>query len=165
LRAQNKNIVIALYNNAPTAGGDVREEIAMSEAAGLVHPSLYATGKDGSLSLYGVYCSACGRSAFPYQQYGCEACGAEADALERLSLPARGSIVSFSAVHRHPGKDIEAPFVIAQVRLDSGIFLRCTMASGDDAGLKSGQRVAGCLIAGSGPHEGKQELRFRQENT
>ncbi len=137
----------------------------MSEAAGLVHPSLYARAEDGSLSLHGVYCSTCGRSAFPYQEYGCEACGAEAVALERVSLPARGSIISFSSVHRHQGKDIEAPFVIAQVRLDSGIFLRCAMAPGDHAGLKSGQRVAGCLVAGSGPHEGKQELRFRQETT
>lgn len=136
----------------------------MSGPSELVHPSLYSQMEGGSLSLNGVRCSSCGRIAFPYQEYGCEACGAEVDALEALSLAARGSIVSFAKVHRHQGKDIAAPFVIAQVSMDGGVFVRCTMVAADDGELKSGQRVVGRLVAGSGANEGKQELRFSLED-
>lgn len=135
----------------------------MSDPAELVHPSLYSLKADSRPSLHGVRCGSCGRVAFPYQSYGCEACGAEDDSLEPIALEARGSIVSFAKVQRHPGKDIEAPFVIAQIRLDCGVFLRATMASADDTGLHSGQRVAGCLRPGSGLNAGKQELRFEKD--
>lgn len=136
----------------------------MSDPTDLVHPSLYSRTQTDNLSLHGVRCGTCGHEAFPFQQYGCEACGAEAGALEPLGLAAQGTIVSFAQVHRHQGKDIEAPFIMAQIRLDGGVFVRCTMVSADDTELKSGQRVAGHLVAGFGLNEGKQELRFDKES-
>ncbi len=135
----------------------------MSDPAELVHPDLYNRLADGALRLNGVQCSACGHVAFPFQTYGCEACGAQSDKLEPLGLEAQGSLISFAKVHRHQGKDIEAPFIIAQIQLDCGVFLRATMTSSDDSGLKPGLRVTGQLAPGSGLNTGKQELRFGQE--
>lgn len=129
----------------------------------LVHPSLYARAGDGTLFLQGVRCSACGRRAFPFQPYGCEKCGAHGEALEALSLEARGHLVSYAKVHRHQGKDIDAPFIIAQIQLDAGVFVRATLASPDDSSLKAGQRMTGGLVAAQGSNEGKLELRFSKE--
>ena len=136
----------------------------MSDPAGLAHPSLYHYTDDGSICLSGVRCRACGRPAFPYQTYGCENCGAEGDALEPLSLDARGRILSFAEVHRHQGKDIEAPFVIAQLVLEGGVFIRATMGASDARDLRPGQQVTGRLVAGSGTNQEKQELRFIRED-
>lgn len=135
----------------------------MSDPAELVHPALYSRQPDGTVRLNGARCGACGRISFPHQLYGCEACGAQADTLEPISLNANGSLISFAKVHRHQGKDIEAPFIIAQVRLDCGVFVRATMASPDEFGLKAGLRVSGRLTPGSGLNAGKQELRFGNE--
>jgi uncharacterized OB-fold protein len=55
-------------------------------------------------------------------------------------LRAAGRLYSFATVHLHHGGDLEAPFTIGEVQLDTGPLIRATMAS-DEANLAVGDRV------------------------
>ncbi|HEY8540594.1 MAG TPA: OB-fold domain-containing protein [Steroidobacteraceae bacterium] len=131
----------------------------MTEISRVAHPTLYGPTTEGGVTLFGLRCRRCAKVGFPRQRYGCENCGAYGDDLLDLDLAPEGELVSFAAVHRHQGRDIQAPFVMAEVRLDSGPLLRCTLAQRDDAGLAIGKRVIGRLVDGTSP-DAPRELRF-----
>lgn len=96
----------------------------MAKAA--AHPGLYDPD-DAEPCLLGSACSACGAAYFPPLGLGCETCGAPAAALGATRLSATGVIHSVATVHRHAGHDIEAPFAVAEVQLDDGPLIRCTL--------------------------------------
>lgn len=137
--------------------------IERSEAP-LAHPTLYGVAPGGAPVVFAGRCSHCQRIGFPRQAYGCEACGAHGEALTDVELPATGELISFAEVHRHHGADIDTPFVMAEVRLDSGLLLRGTLAQQRAAGLQVGARLCGTLVAGK-PPGAALELRFTPEGS
>lgn len=125
----------------------------------LEHPSLYQAS-DGAPLLAGCRCAACGYVGFPFQNFGCEKCGA-AD-LAPTQLRARGVLVSFAHVHRHAGRDIVAPFSIGEIRLDDGPLIRCTLSS-SQAQPSLGQIMVGVLEHNPASEPDVRELRFEAE--
>ena len=88
------------------------------------HDGLYDTAEDPP-RLRGVRCDACGAVAFPPFGIGCEVCGS--DAIGTVSLAGAGTVHSVATVHLHGGKDIDAPFTIAEIQLDDGPLIRATL--------------------------------------
>ncbi len=58
---------------------------------------------------------------------GCEVCGAPEDQLAVTPIAAAGTLHSVATVHLHHGKDIKAPFTMAEVKLDDGPLIRATL--------------------------------------
>lgn len=135
----------------------------METTAQVAHPTLYGPLLSGELSIFGQRCGACGKVSFPRQPYGCETCGSAGQTLVAEDLRPDGELVSFALIHRHFGKDILAPFVMAEVRLDSGPMLRCALDVRSDKGLKVGARVRGVLMMSDGPAATAPELRFQPQ--
>ncbi len=123
------------------------------------HPTLYGASTDGRVTLFGQQCRKCGHIGFPQQIYGCETCGAYGKMLAPQELEAIGLLISFAEVHRYQGREIEAPFVIGEIRLQSGPLLRCTLDQRGESGLYIGAEMCGSLTAPTG--ERPSELRFR----
>src|SRR4051794_6246176 len=90
------------------------------------HPGLYDPADDQP-ALQGIRCDQCGTRFFPPFGIGCEVCGAPASALHPASLAAAGVLYSVATVHLHGGKDIEAPFTMAEIQLDDGPLIRATL--------------------------------------
>lgn len=107
-----------------------------------LHPGLYDPEAEQP-TLNGTTCNVCGSVFFPAITLGCEKCGAPPDQLRATSLAASGLLHSVATVHIHMGKDIEAPFTVAEVKLDGGPLIRALMmepASAEDIGKRvSGQ--------------------------
>jgi len=89
--------------------------------------------------LNGTRCSDCGATFFPPLQTGCEECGSTG--LTPLKMEASGTLHSVATVHMHMGKDIEAPFTVAEVALDSGPIIRAMLAEPADLNA-IGKRVS-----------------------
>ena len=128
------------------------------------HPDLYPAHGDRP-PLFGQLCSGCGHVAFPPNPYGCEACGAQPEALEARELAGAGELAAFATVHLHPGKGIEAPFTIGVVVLDDGPAVRATLTCPTDEGLAIGDRVHSVLTPQGTDGDGNPivELRFEPE--
>ena len=102
------------------------------------HHGLYDPD-DPTPVLNGTRCDACGTAYFPPMQTGCEVCGSETG-LNATRLAAAGTVHSVATVHMHMGKDIEAPFTMAEVQLDDGPLIRVTMTDNVDTEV-IGRRV------------------------
>ena len=89
-------------------------------------PGLYDPG-DPTPRLAASTCGACGTVSFPPMTVGCEVCGAPEDQLANTPIAAAGTVHSVATVHLHRGKDIEAPFTMAEVKLDDGPLIRATL--------------------------------------
>ena len=89
-------------------------------------PGLYRPD-DEVPSLCGTRCASCGRVSFPPLSIGCDVCGALEAQLEPVDLAARGVVHSVVAVHLHHG-DVEAPFTIGEILLDSGPLVRAVVS-------------------------------------
>lgn len=126
----------------------------------LAHPTLYGRAASGEVAIFGQRCARCGQVSFPRQSFGCESCGAHGADLRAEDLPAAGELISFAAVRRYHGRDIEVPFIMAEVRLESGPLLRCALTARDEAGLRPGAPVRGALALSEGPDGPLLELRF-----
>ncbi len=124
-------------------------------------PGLYPASGEHPPML-GQRCAGCGHVAFPPNPYGCEACGAEPDALEPRELAGAGELAAFATVHLHAGKGIEAPFTVGVVVLDEGPAVRATLTCRTDEGLAIGDRVQSVLVPQGTDDEGNEtvELRF-----
>lgn len=81
--------------------------------------------QDGEVVLHAVRCQACGSTLFPPQHYGCERCGAFGSQLVDVTVAARGSLHSFSTVHRH--SRLPTPFQIAEVLTDAQSIVRARL--------------------------------------
>jgi uncharacterized protein len=97
--------------------------------------------------LPGTRCPACGRTATPPEPYGCEQCGAAADTLEPVELPAAGTVHSQATVHRHHRPTPATPFTVVEVVLDAGPVLKGVLAPGA-VPVGIGDRVEGDVVDG-----------------
>lgn len=91
-------------------------------------PGLYKADADVPV-LCGTRCSECGRISFPALSIGCDICGATEDKLEPIDLPTTGVVHSFAKVCSHRGQPVE-PFIVAEIRLDSGLLIRAVTSEG-----------------------------------
>jgi uncharacterized OB-fold protein len=86
------------------------------------------------LPLRGVRCRACGRTAFPAQDFGCEGCGAYGPGLEPVELSGHGTVLALLTVHEHPDPSVPTPATIAGVQLEEGPVLRARVSGVDRPG-------------------------------
>ncbi|MCE7929394.1 MAG: hypothetical protein DYG91_13020 [Chloroflexi bacterium CFX7] len=89
--------------------------------------------------LHGRQCISCGLRLFPPQEYGCPGCGALADQLLAVELPAIGRLHSFAVVNLHPV--LPTPYTIVEVELDSGPLIRALFDPEEAPAI--GERVIG----------------------
>jgi hypothetical protein len=101
-------------------------------------PGLYHAHSDTPL-LNGSRCARCAQVSFPPIPIGCEVCGATDEFLEPATLEPRGLVHSIATVHLHQGEPA-APFVVAEIQLDSGPLVRATVLS-EAPHLTIGERV------------------------
>lgn len=66
-------------------------------------------------------CEVCGHVQHPPRAL-CTACG-RTDALAQVDASGRGTVDTFTVVHRAPRAGVETPYVVARVRLDEGPVL------------------------------------------
>jgi uncharacterized OB-fold protein len=85
-------------------------------------------------SLRGVRCRACGRTAYPAQEFGCERCGAYGTDLETVELSGNGTVLALLTVHEHPDPNVPTPATIAGIQLEEGPVLRARVDGVDGAG-------------------------------
>lgn len=123
------------------------------------HPGLYEP-EQAPPSLNGSRCLACGATFFPPLGIGCERCGSQD--LSPVTLAAAGTVHATATVHRHAGKDIEAPFTVAEIVLDDGPLIRGLLTEIIDADV-IGRRVAGEWVTTGRDDDGNAvvEPRFR----
>jgi uncharacterized OB-fold protein len=112
----------------------------------------------GDPTLDGGTCSKCGYIFFPFQNLGCERCGAFGEALLGTPLRARGTVSSAAVVHFSADPGSPAPYEVAEIRLDDGPLIRALLATGTPA--KRGSAVIGRRAAGSEGGSMSQTLRF-----
>lgn len=129
----------------------------------LSQPLLVSRDTSGAPRLRGVACSTCGSTSFPPQQFGCETCGAFGSSLSPADIDARGVVVSSAQVDHYRGDDVEVPFRIAEILLDSGFKVRVTLDRPEP--VPNGTRVAGVLrpVHSTDAGESMHELRFAPE--
>lgn len=94
--------------------------------------------KDGKLLLQ--HCSDCGNVQF-YQQAMCRTCGGEN--LEHRAASGRGTVHSFSVVHRAPGPAFkqDTPYAVLLVQLDEGPRMISSLVDADPATLEFDMKV------------------------
>ncbi len=109
-----------------------------------IPPELW-TIEDGVLHLRSVRCTNCGTVAFPPQFHGCEACGAHGESLTPTTIPARGTVHSFTTVHRDA--KLETPFVVGEIVTAAATPVRARL-SVDEPGI--GMAVIGRIAAVDG---------------
>jgi len=83
-------------------------------------------------------CGGCGRAVFIPQPL-CPAC--HSSELAWIDCAGRGSLYSYTVVHRPQRPEFTAPYVVAIVELDEGAFLLTNLVDCDPAALTIGQRV------------------------
>lgn len=116
-------------------------------------PGLYDQGADGRATLKGMRCN-CGRTAFPYQPFGCEQCGNVAT-VAPADLRPDGVLVAAVEVHLHPGENPKPPFMVGAIKLDSGPMVRAYL----EGTCRPGDRMEGILVSVLG--EGEKTIDFR----
>jgi uncharacterized OB-fold protein len=85
-------------------------------------------------------CTACGSTQHPPRAV-CIGCGAT-DSLTWRPATGRGSVDTFTIVHRAPRPDLDVPYVIARVRLDEGVVLLTRLVGRDPDDWTIDDRVA-----------------------
>ena len=116
--------------------------------------------------IIGHQCAQCERRAFPPDRFGCEQCGADPDQLQRIDLPATGSVLALATVHRHHNPRPETPFTVATIVLDGGISLKGVLAGGGPA-VEVGSRVRAVTIPWETDDDGNEivDLRFELDGS
>jgi len=94
--------------------------------------------KDGKLLLQ--HCSDCGNVQF-YQQAMCRQCGGEN--LGHRAASGRGTVHSFSVVHRAPGPAFkqDTPYAVLLVQLEEGPRMISSLVDADPATLEFDMKV------------------------
>ena len=125
-----------------------------------MHPGLYDPASQQP-ELHGTACATCRSVFFPPITLGCEKCGATPDQLQATSIAAKGTLHSIATVHMHAGKDIEAPFTVAEVQLDDGPLIRAVMSGAATvADIGRHVRAEWVSVGAAGEPEEKIEPRF-----
>lgn len=85
-------------------------------------------------------CAACGHVQHPPRAL-CTGCGAT-DALRLTPASGTGTVDTFTIVHRAPRPGVEAPYVVARVRLDEGPILLTRLVGERDWAIDDAVTVA-----------------------
>ncbi len=111
-------------------------------------------------ALNGSRCAQCDTRFFPPLAIGCERCGNPE--LTPTTLQALGKIHAAATVHLHGGKDIKAPFTVAEIVLDDGPLIRGLLTEVIEEDVIEA-RVAGEWVVTGQDEDGKDVLepRFR----
>jgi len=123
------------------------------------HKGLYDADQEIP-ALLGSQCAHCSTNFFPPLAVGCERCGhAE---LTPVTLAAAGKVHATATVHLHQGKDIKAPFTVAEIVLDDGPLIRALLTEVTDDDV-IGIRAAGEWVCIKQNEDGQDvvEPRFR----
>jgi hypothetical protein len=124
----------------------------------LLRTECYDLDEDSRPVLKAVRCG-CGHIAFPFQIFGCERCGAFAG-LEKVGLPALGTIAACAVVQMPSTDGPGTPFAVAAVRLSSGLVIRALLAELD---AQPGDTVEGVMVSVSAERpEPTVDLRFQR---
>jgi uncharacterized OB-fold protein len=117
--------------------------------------------------LLGTRCRGCDGTFFPPLGVGCEICGAPQESLRPAPLRTAGRLQAFATVYRHPGRDIETPFTVAEIELDDGPIVRALMDTPTDDDLTVNDRVTGTWIGCGATEQGEEivDLRFTVKET
>ncbi len=123
------------------------------------HQGLYDANQDAP-ALLGSSCAQCSTNFFPPLAIGCERCGHTE--LIPVTLAAAGKVHTTATVHLHMGKDIEAPFTVAEIALDDGPLIRALLTEVTDKDV-IGVRTAAEWVCVKQNEEGQDvvEPRFR----
>lgn len=84
-------------------------------------------------------CDACGRRFFT-PEVACIHCGSTA--WHWATSPGRGTVYTFTLVHRPPGPGFDVPFVLAAVDLDDGWTMMTNIVDCPPEAVVIGMRVA-----------------------
>jgi len=84
------------------------------------------------------YCADCKHFQF-YPRSFCLACGGAH--LEMIESTGRGTIYSFTVVHRGPYDDVPAPYVVAIVTLDEGVRMLSNIVGCDPGDVRCDMNV------------------------
>jgi uncharacterized OB-fold protein len=124
----------------------------------LLRTECYDVDESSRPVLKAVRCG-CGHIAFPFQIFGCEHCGAFAG-LEKVCLPALGTIAACAVVQMPSTDGPNTPFAVAAVRLRSGHVIRTLLAELD---AQPGEAVEGVMVSVSEELlEPTVDLRFQR---
>ncbi len=121
------------------------------------HPGLYDPN-ERIPKLSGTRGEKCKVSYFPPLHIGCEHCG-NSD-LHAVKLAAEGIVHSAATVHLHPGKDIEAPFVVVGIELHDGPLIRGILEDATSEDVIGKQVTAKWLETDDGEGSTTFEPRF-----
>lgn len=104
----------------------------------------------------------CGYIFFPRQNYGCEKCGRHGEEIENILMSGKGKIKQIATVHKSHLKELEAPFSVATIVLDSGCVIRALLDDGEDAHVFIGKTVYSTLKKIGIDDQGREifDLRF-----
>ena len=111
-------------------------------AVTLRHPALIEPDPDSGTARLRVRRCSCGHVQFPPQTFGCERCGAPADAANAATVPARGVLMGVATVFAHT--KLPTPYAVGRVLFDDGFALDVRL---ETAEINVGQRVAGRLVS------------------
>lgn len=111
--------------------------------------ALFTSGGDDRPRLRATRCDVCGTRYFPPQRFGCEACGADGDALADELIEGWGTVHASTTVHHHPF-GLPVPFAVAEILLDAGPTVRGLLDTATDDGVRPGDRV-GAVVVPSAP--------------
>ena len=125
-------------------------------------PSLLDLTQDPP-GLRGGVCSNCGFVFFPFQTFGCEACGHFGADLQPRLLAGRGTVTATTVVHRHADPRRPAPFRVVELTLDDGPSVRGVAV--DDVEISVGDRVHTTMLPDVAAEDELLALRFAPEGT
>lgn len=83
-------------------------------------------------------CGACGKYVFR-PEVACTRCLSRD--LSWVQSSGRGSLYSYSVVHRAPAPDVAVPYVIVVVAIDEGWYLMSNLVGADSVELRAGLRL------------------------
>ncbi len=127
----------------------MKSRIAKQESLFLVPAS-----PDASPSLLCGRCS-CGHVFFPPHGFGCEACGADPDAITITELSSKGVLKTFVVAYQQGRIMGTEPLIVGEVLLDDGPAISVVLDARDEKELSIGQRVHGILVPGEEDSEGQ----------
>lgn len=87
-------------------------------------------------------CDVCGRNFF-VPQIACPSCHSEAWTYQASA--GRGTLTTFTVVHRAPTGDHEAPYVVGVIDLDEGWFMMSNVVGCAPDAVTIGQRLEVCF--------------------
>lgn len=109
-------------------------------------------------SLCGGQCNNCGRTVFPLQHYGCEACGSQNISPKRIS--GRGKLVASAIVHLQPHQHIAVPYTVGSIVTDDGAVVRSILDVPVGTPLRIGTVMVTKIVPQTRPDRGSDDLRF-----